>query len=131
MKRLPIVGGAAVVAAGALAAIPAVLGLAGNPSFSQQVPVRPPQHARVLVLSQSHAPRVVASSATPTPTPTAVAPMPSVHSSVPDDRFPASASRTEAAEPTRHLEPADDRGRNREGDDDMHRRGGRHGGQDG
>lgn len=61
MKRRTILGGAAVACAAALASIPAVLGLAGNPSFSQQVPVRPPQHARVLVLHDSEAPRAVPS----------------------------------------------------------------------
>jgi hypothetical protein len=129
MKRLPIVGGAAVVAAGALAAIPAVLGLAGNPSFSQQVPVRPPQHARVLVLSSSHAPRAVPRAATPTVT--SVTPTPTVHSVDSDDRSPASARRSVPADRVRELEPADDRGRNRDGEDEGHRRGGRHAAQDG
>jgi hypothetical protein len=58
MKRPPLIGVAAVVAAGALAAAPAVLGLAGNRSFSEQLPVRPPAHARVLDLRSPTAPAI-------------------------------------------------------------------------
>jgi hypothetical protein len=46
VNRLLIVS--AVAAAGCVAAVPAVAGLAGNPSFSHQVPVRVPSQAQVV-----------------------------------------------------------------------------------
>lgn len=47
MNRLPLIISAGAVAAAA-AVTPAVIGLTGNPSFSQQVPVRVPAHASVV-----------------------------------------------------------------------------------
>lgn len=46
MIRLPLLIAAGAVAT-ALAVTPAVAGLTDNPSFSQQVPVRVPEHARI------------------------------------------------------------------------------------
>jgi hypothetical protein len=100
MKRLPFVGGAAVVAAGALASIPAVLGLAGNPSFSQQVPVRAPQHARVVVLQDSEAPRSVPPLSVPTPS---------------QDRSARPGSGAVMPHDSREVEPGDDRSRQEDG----------------
>lgn len=45
MNRLPLFLAAGVAAAAA--ATPAIIGLAGNPSFSEQLPVRVPAHASV------------------------------------------------------------------------------------
>src|SRR5690242_2628141 len=76
MNRMPVFGVMAVVAAGALAAVPAVLGLAGNRSFSHEVPVRAPEHARVLLLHDLPGPSADTSPRTPTSTTTAIAQTP-------------------------------------------------------
>jgi hypothetical protein len=91
VKQLPLIG-AAVFAASGLALMPAVLGLAGNDSFNQRLPVRAPAHASLIV----HESR------------------PSGPATVPTIRQPGSRSSTEP----RELERADDRGGSRSGADD-------------
>ncbi|HEV7206340.1 MAG TPA: hypothetical protein VGN18_17170 [Jatrophihabitans sp.] len=49
MNRLLVLGGS-LVAAAAVAALPAVIGLSGNPSFSHQLPVHVPSQARAVEL---------------------------------------------------------------------------------
>jgi hypothetical protein len=134
MRRLSILGGAAVFAAGALASIPAVLGLAGNPSFSQQVPVRPPEHARVLELHQSQPTHAVSSAAA-----RAVADRkaPSTaraaddRSAGLDDRPAHPRDSSGIPHRSREAEPGDDRGSDRSLGRDRHGRGGHHSGEDG
>ena len=53
MKRVLIFTGVAAVAIG-LSAAPAVAGLAGNPSFSHQIPVRVPSGATTAQLADDH-----------------------------------------------------------------------------
>jgi hypothetical protein len=53
VKRILLIG-AAVIAAGGIAATPAVAGLAGNSSFSHQIPVRVPSQARAPQLVDDH-----------------------------------------------------------------------------
>jgi hypothetical protein len=93
MKRLVLITASALVAGG-VAAAPAVAGLAGNPSFSHQIPVRVPSQVRTPQLVDDHS-----RDARPSPTAT------------------HSHSATRHAEPgddrggeTRHAEPGDDRG---------------------
>lgn len=81
MKRLLLILGVTVAASG-VAAAPAVAGLAGNPSFSHQLPVRVP--------SQAQSPQLIDDRTAPTRSAT---PEPG------DDRGGA----------TRHPEPGDDR----------------------
>jgi hypothetical protein len=92
------------VAAGALASVPAVLGLAGNPSFSQQVPVRPPEHARVLQLHHAQ--------------PSAAIPSATARAVTITTASPTARTGSDGQE----AEPGDDRGRDRNRDGD--RRGG-------
>ena len=53
VKRLLLIL-AATVAAGGVAAAPAVAGLTDNPSFSHQIPVRAPSQAQVPLLIDDH-----------------------------------------------------------------------------
>jgi len=94
MKRLLLIL-AAVVATGGIAATPAVAGLAGNPSFSHQIPVPVPSKAQQPQFADDHghdgATASGASGATASPT---------AHPEPGDDRGGA----------TPHAEPGDDRG---------------------
>jgi len=53
MKRLLLIL-AAIVATGGIAAAPAVAGLAGNPSFSHQIPVPVPSQAQPPSFADDH-----------------------------------------------------------------------------
>jgi hypothetical protein len=92
MKRLLIICGS-VVAAGGIAAAPAVAGLTGNPSFSHQIPVRAPSQAVVPTFVDDHGSDRPSPSSTRTPTHTR-------HAEPGDDHGGIS----------RHAEPGDDRG---------------------
>ena len=92
VKRLLLILGAT-VAAGGVAAAPAVAGLAGNPSFSHQIPVRAPSQAQPPQLVDDHG-RDEATTTVP------AVPSRSTHPEPGDDRSGA----------TRHPEPGDDRG---------------------
>ena len=67
MKRLLLIL-AAIVATGGIAATPAVAGLAGNPSFSHQIPVPVPSQAQSPQFADDHGHdgTVPAASASPT-----------------------------------------------------------------
>jgi hypothetical protein len=101
MKRLLLIL-AGVVAAGGIAATPAVAGLAGNPSFSHEIPVPLPSAARALGFAGDHGHH--ASPASPTTARTAATPDDRggqrPHAEPGDDRGGASP----------HIEPGDDRG---------------------
>jgi hypothetical protein len=109
MKRLLLIL-AAIVATVGIAATPAVAGLAGNPSFSHQIPVPVPSQAQSPQFADDHGrDRTV----------TAASTSPSSHAEPGDDRGGATA----------HVEPGDDHGgsgsgHGESGDD----HGGRHGG---
>ena len=109
MKRLLLIL-AAIVATGGIAATPAVAGLAGNPSFSHQIPVPVPSQAQSPRFADDHGRDGTVPAASLSPT---------RHAEPGDDRGGA----------TRHTEPGDDRGGSgsghaERGDD----HGGRHGG---
>jgi hypothetical protein len=103
VKKLLLIGAAAIVAGG-IATTPAVAGLAGNSSFSRQIPVQVPSQASPPQLVDEHG-----SASDDRPTPSA-----SRHLEPGDDR---GASRT--SEPgddrgtSRTSEPGDDRGAGR------------------
>jgi hypothetical protein len=102
MKR-PLLITAVAVAAGAIAAAPAIAGLAGNPSFSQQIPVRVPSQAQLVQAAEQEPSRTPSSSAVPT---RSMTPEPgdrqrTAHPEPGDDRGRGSS----------HAEPGDDRGR--------------------
>jgi hypothetical protein len=86
MKRLALIL-AGVAVAGGVAATPAVAGLAGNPSFSHEIPVRVPSAAKTPVFADDHSRDGATVSASATATPR-------------DDRGGI----------TRHAEPGDDKG---------------------
>ena len=90
MKRLLLIL-AAIVATGGIAATPAVAGLAGNPSFSHQIPVPVPSQAQSPQFADDHGHDGTVPTASPSPT---------RHAEPGDDRGGA----------TRHAEPGDDRG---------------------
>jgi hypothetical protein len=92
VKRLLLILGAT-VAAGGVAAAPAVAGLAGNPSFSHQIPVRAPSQAQPPQLVDDHGRDGATATLSAVPTRSA-------HPEPGDDRNGAS----------RHSEPGDDRG---------------------
>jgi hypothetical protein len=94
VKRLLLILGAT-VAAGGVAAAPAVAGLTDNPSFSHQIPVRAPSQAQTPLLIDDHG----RDGGTPTALSTAQ-PSRSAHPEPGDDRGGIS----------RHVEPGDDRG---------------------
>src|SRR4051812_47630189 len=66
VKRLLLIL-AATVAASGVAAAPAVAGLAGNPSFSHQLPVRAPSQAQLPRLADDHGRDGLAPTPAPTP----------------------------------------------------------------
>src|ERR1043166_7427330 len=106
MKNLPLIL-AAIVATGGNAAAPAVAGLAGNPSFSHQIPVPVPSQAQPPSFADDHGHGGVAttpvSKTTARPEPGddhAGAAPPATHAEPGDDRGGA----------TPHAEPSDDRG---------------------
>ena len=90
MKRLLLIL-AAIVATGGIAATPAVAGLAGNPSFSHQIPVPVPSQAQSPQFADDHGHDGTVPTASPSPI---------RHAEPGDDRGGA----------TRHAEPGDDRG---------------------
>jgi len=90
MKRLLLIL-AAIVATGGIAATPAVAGLAGNPSFSHQIPVPVPSQAQSPQFADDHGHDGTVPTASASPT---------RHAEPGDDRGGA----------TRHAEPGDDRG---------------------
>jgi hypothetical protein len=101
MKRLLLIL-AAIVATGGIAATPAVAGLAGNPSFSHQIPVPVPSQAQSPRFADDHGRDGTVPAASPTR-----------HAEPGDDRGGAAVS----AEPgddhggaAGHAEPGDDRG---------------------
>jgi hypothetical protein len=101
VKKILLIG-AAVIAAGGIAATPAVAGLAGNSSFSHQIPVRVPSQANAPQLVDDHRPAAVPSASAT-----------SRHVEPGDDR--GGASRTpepgdDRGGASRHVEPGDDRG---------------------
>ena len=93
MKRLLLIL-AAIVATGGIAATPAVAGLAGNPSFSHQIPVPVPSQAQSPRFADDHGRDGTVPTASPSPT---------RHAEPGDDRGGA----------TRQAEPGDDRGGDR------------------
>jgi hypothetical protein len=116
MKRLLFVIVAGVGAVG-IAAVPAVAGLAGNPSFSHQLPVPVPSQARVaqFVDDSGHDSSVRSVTATPTATPsTTPAKTRSAHPEPGDDRSRGSREPEpgdDRSRGSREPEPGDDRGR--------------------
>jgi hypothetical protein len=90
MKRLLLIL-AAIVATGGIAATPAVAGLAGNPSFSHQIPVPVPSAAQSPQFADDHGRDGAVPAASTSPT---------RHAEPGDDRGGT----------TRHAEPGDDRG---------------------
>ena len=86
MKRLALIL-AGVAVAGGVAATPAVAGLAGNPSFSHEIPVPVPSAAKTPVFADDHS----RDGATVPPSATAT-------------------RRDDRGGVTRHAEPGDDRG---------------------
>ena len=116
MNRLVAAGSA--VAAAALVSVPAVLGLAGNPSFSHRIPVQVPSQ-----VPDGLRPSDLASlPARPTPSPAST---PTRHDEPGEDH----------GSTTRHNEPGDDHGsttqHSESGDDHGGGGGGKHGGRDG
>lgn len=108
MNRLIIVG--AVASAAFAVAVPAVAGLAGNPSFSHRLPVRAPSQAQLVQFDdRGHVIGVAATTMTPPRTPgddhgglrTSHTPEPG------DDR---GGDRTTSAPSRGETEPGDDRG---------------------
>jgi hypothetical protein len=93
MKRLLLIL-AAIAATGGIAATPAVAGLAGNPSFSHQIPVPVPSQAQSPRFADDHGRdgTVTAASASPSSRPSRAEPG--------DDHGGAA----------RHAEPGDDHG---------------------
>ncbi len=108
MKRLILILAGAMVAGGAAAA-PAVAGLAGNPSFSHEIPVPVPSAAKTPLFADDGSRAAVA------PTTATVAGVRSRHAEIePGDRR---GQATRPAEPgddngglTPHAEPGDDNG---------------------
>jgi len=90
MKRMLLIL-AAIVATGGIAATPAVAGLAGNPSFSHQIPVPVPSQAQSPQFADDHGRDRTATAASTSPTSRA---------EPGDDRGGT----------TPHAEPGDDRG---------------------
>jgi hypothetical protein len=108
MKRLLLIL-ATIVATGGIAATPAVAGLAGNPSFSHQIPVPVPSQAQSPRFADDHGHDGTVTAASTSPT---------AHAEPGDDHGSATA----------HAEPGDDHGGSgsghaERGDD----HGGRHG----
>jgi hypothetical protein len=112
MKRLALIL-AGVAVAGGVAATPAVAGLAGNPSFSHEIPVPVPSTAKTPLFADDHsrdgAPAPASATAEPGDDRGGITP----HAEPGDDRGGA----TTHAEPgddrggaTPHAEPGDDRG---------------------
>jgi hypothetical protein len=130
IPRLIIIGATATIAA-----VPAVIGLAGNPSFSQSVPVRTPPQVQVASRATTHAGddrgrrvelgddrRHALVSASPSAAPSAaLSASPSAVPSVATLRSPAatfSVAGIPADDHGRHAEPGDDRGVHAEPGDD-------------
>jgi hypothetical protein len=113
MKHLPLTA-AAVLAAGGLALVPAMLGLAGNDSFSQRLPVRAPAHAS-LVVDSSAAPSPAVIRANSPQRPEAPRSDDRREREPGDDR---GGDRFRADDHPRPEDRADDRGRGRHGGDD-------------
>ncbi len=90
MKRLLLIS-AGVLAAGGVAAAPAVAGLTHNPSFSHQIPIRVPTQVQLPQLADDHGTDVTSPTSTSRP----------VRSPEPGD---------DRGGDTRHAEPGDDRG---------------------
>jgi hypothetical protein len=114
MKRLLLIL-AAIVATGGIAAAPAVAGLAGNPSFSHQIPVPVPSKAQPPSFADDHGHAAAADIPA-----SAVSKATAAHPEPGDDRGGATA--TTHAEPgddhggaTPHAEPSDDHGGDRGG----------------
>lgn len=109
MKRLLLIL-AAIVATGGIAAAPAVAGLAGNPSFSHQIPVPVPSQAQPPSFADDHGHDGVATTpvskttARPEPGDDHGGAAPAVtHAEPGDDRGGVTSA-------TAHAEPSDDRG---------------------
>jgi hypothetical protein len=101
MKRVLLIV-AGVVAAGGIAATPAVAGIAGNPSFSHEIPVPVPSAAKAPVFADDHGPHARPSSPAATRT-----------AATPDDRGgqrPHAEPTDDRGGATPHIEPGDDRG---------------------
>ena len=119
MKRLLLIL-AAIVVTGGIAAAPAVAGLAGNPSFSHQIPVPAPSRAQQPSFADDHGrDGAVTTSASTASKSTATA-----HPEPGDDHGGATSATTHA-EPgddhggaTPHAEPSDDHGGGRGGHHD-------------
>jgi len=112
MKRLALIL-AGVAVAGGVAATPAVAGLAGNPSFSHEIPVRVPSAAKTPVFADDHSRDGATVSASATATPRDDRGGITPHAEPGDDN----GGITPHAEPgddrggqTQHAEPGDDRG---------------------
>jgi hypothetical protein len=108
MKRLLLIL-AAIVATGGIAAAPAVAGLAGNPSFSHQIPVPVPSKAQQPSFADDHSRdgAVTAATSIASTTPATAHPEPG------DDRGDATAHpepSDDRGDATPHAEPSDDRG---------------------
>ncbi|MDT4913922.1 MAG: hypothetical protein QOC66_3050 [Pseudonocardiales bacterium] len=114
MKRLLLIA-AGVIAAGGVAAAPAVAGLTDNPSFSRQIPIRVPSQVQAPQLVDDHGEHArLAPTSTRTPT--------SAHTVEPGDDRGGSTRHVEPGDDrggaTRHVEPGDDRGATTEPGDD-------------
>jgi hypothetical protein len=105
VRRILLIA-AALIAAGMLAATPAIAGLAGNPSFSHDLPVDVPSQAKSPQLADDDHHGSPTATVTPAPS--------SARHLEPGDEH---GSATESAEPgdehgsaTTHVEPGDDHG---------------------
>jgi hypothetical protein len=119
MKRLLLIL-AAIVVTGGIAAAPAVAGLAGNPSFSHQIPVPAPSKAQQPSFADDHG----HDGAVTSPASTAAKSTATAHPEPGDDHGGATSATTHA-EPgddhggaTPHAEPSDDHGGGRGGHHD-------------
>lgn len=112
MRRLVLIF-TAFLAAGGIAAVPAIVGIAGNPSFSHQIPVRVPTHARPVHLVDDAAGAARSS-------PEAV---PSTHGTADMNHTRRVEPRQDSSARTGEVEVGDDRSRrgNRDGADDGRR----------
>lgn len=104
MKRLALIL-AAVAVAGGVAATPAVAGLAGNPSFSHEIPVPVPSSAKAPLFADDHS--------------RDGGPVPAVATTEPGDDHGGGTPHAEPGDDhggaTPHAEPGDDHGGHRGG----------------
>jgi len=117
MKRLALIL-AAVAVAGGMAATPAVAGLAGNPSFSHEIPVPVPSSAKTPLFTDDHSRDGGAAPAVATTEPGDDRGGATTHAEPGDDHgraIPHAEPGDDRGGAIPHAEPGDDRGGNRGG----------------